>query len=633
MASGIFGIGVSALNAAQAGLLTAGHNISNAATPGYNRQEIVQRAALPQTTGAGFIGNGVEVSTVKRMYNQFLANQVVSAQADASELNTFHLHLGELDDMLGDPAAGLAPALQDFFASVQDVAASPASVPSRQTMLSNSAALMSRFHALDDRFNEVRTGVNQEITAAVGNINAYADQIATLNRQIIAAQSGSDRQPVNDLLDQRDALVKTLNQEVNASVVRQSDGSYNVFIGNGQALVVGATALRLVAAPTPDDSARTGVAYQSGAGTIWIPEASISGGALGGLLKFRNQSLDAAQNALGRIAVGFAQTFNAQHALGQDMNGVLGGAYFTVPTPTVVAHGANAVSSTVTVAITNVGALTTSDYRFDYDGTTYTLERLSDGTTATGTGFPLALDGVTVSAAAMNAGESFTLQPTRDAARQIDLAIRDTGRIAAAAPIRSSVALTNTGDGRISPGSVTGTLPGANPQPAVDIVFVSATQYELRNPTTSAVLAGPSTYVNGGNISYNGWTVQITGAPASGDRFAVGPNTTGTADNRNALALARLGSTNTLVNGTATYHSAYGQLVSDIGNKTRELEVTSTAQTNLLEQAQATQQSLSGVNLDEEAASLLRYQQAYQAAGKVLQIATRLFDTVLELGR
>jgi flagellar hook-associated protein 1 FlgK len=147
------------------------------------------------------------------------------------------------------------------------------------------------------------------------------------------------------------------------------------------------------------------------------------------------------------------------------------------------------------------------------------------------------------------------------------------------------------------------------------------------------VLAGPSTYVNGGNISYNGWTVQITGAPASGDRFAVGPNTTGTADNRNALALARLGSTNTLVNGTATYHSAYGQLVSDIGNKTRELEVTSTAQTNLLEQAQATQQSLSGVNLDEEAASLLRYQQAYQAAGKVLQIATRLFDTVLELGR
>jgi len=634
MGTGIFGIGLSALNAAQTGLLTAGHNIGNAATPGFHRQEIVQRAALPQATGAGYIGNGVEVATVKRMYNEFLAGQVVNAQGQAAQFDTYYGHIKQLDDMLGDSSAGLAPALQDFFDATHDVAAFPSSVPSRQAMLSASQSLVSRLHALQDRYAEIREGVNDEITASVTDINSYAQQIASLNNRIVIAQSASREQPVNDLLDQRDQLVLELNRTVSASVVKQGDGTYNVFIGNGQALVVGSNALSLKAAPVPSDPGRMGIAYQSGGNAVWIPESSLQGGALGGYLAFRSGTLDVAQNALGRIAVGLAQKFNDQHKLGQDLQGVLGTDYFSVPTPTVTGNGANAAASTITAAVTNVDALTTSDYRFGYDGATYTLTRLSDGTSTSGAGVPLTLDGVTVSAATMNAGESFLVQPTRDAARLIDVKIKDTAQIAAAAPIRTSAALANTGNAQISAGAITGTLPGANPQPGVTIEFLDDTHYQLVDTATSTVLVGSTLYASGADITYaaNGWTVQIDGTPKAGDTFAVGPNGNGTADNRNALALAQLATRNTLIGGTATFQSAYGQLVSEIGNKTRELQVTSEAQANLLAQTSQSQEALSGVNLDEEAASLMRYQQAYQAAGKVLQIASRLFDTVLDLG-
>jgi len=633
MGTGIFGIGTSALSAAQTGLLTTGHNISNAGTAGFHRQEIIQRAALPQMTGAGFIGNGVEVSTVRRMYNEFLENQAVQAQAQSSRLDVYYAHIKQLDSMLGDANAGLAPALQAFFTATQDVAANPSAVPSRQAMLSASTALASRFHGLNQRYDELRSGVNDEIAASVSHINSFAEQIAGLNRQIVTAQSASNNRPINDLLDQRDELVRQLNKEVSATVVKQSDDSYNVFIGNGQALVVGASTLTLTTGPVPDDPGRIGIAYRSGGNTIWMPENNLQGGALGGYLAFRSEVLDGAQNALGRIAVGLAQTFNDQHRLGQDLNSALGGDYFKVPVPTVLANSANNPASAITVGLSGVDALTASDYRFSYDGATYTLTRLSDGVKSTGAGMPLALDGVRVTAASMGAGESFLIQPTRDAARQIDVLIRDTAKIAAAAPIRTDAPLSNTGTGRISAGAVTGALPGANPQPGVSIQFIDATHYELRNAATNALLVPSAVYTAGADISYNGWTVQISGVPATNDRFTVGANTSGTADNRNALALAQLGTRNTLIGGTASYQSAYGQLVSSIGNKTRELEVTSKAQSTLLEQTTQAQDALSGVNLDEEAANLLRYQQAYQAAGKVLQIASRLFDTVIDIAR
>jgi len=133
-------------------------------------------------------------------------------------------------------------------------------------------------------------------------------------------------------------------------------------------------------------------------------------------------------------------------------------------------------------------------------------------------------------------------------------------------------------------------------------------------------------------VSYNGWTVELGGVPAAGDEFKIGPNTDGVGDNRNAVLLGALQTANTIGNGTTSYSGAYTQLVSLVGNKTRELEVISAAEGRYLEQAQAAHQAESGVNLDEEAANLLQYQQAYQAAAKIMQTASQLFEILLTLG-
>jgi len=635
MSIGILSSGLSALNAAQTGLLTTGHNISNAATPGFHRQEMVQQARTAQLTGAGFIGQGVDVSTVKRVYDDFLTRQVTQAQAQAGALDAYYAQIKQLDDMLGDTGSGLAPALQSFFSALDDVAANPGAVPSRQALLSAGEALATRFQTLDQRFADIRTGVNSEISTSVSHINSISQQIARLNESIVIAQNQASGQPANDLLDQRDQLVSELNKEIGATVVKQSDGSYNVFLGTGQPVVIGAKALSLTAINAADDPGRTTVAVVTETGIAAMPESSLQGGALGGYVAFRREALDPGQNTLGRLAVGIAQTFNDQHRLGQDLHGALGADFFDVPTPTVIAKGTNNPASSISASITDAGALTASDYRFTYDGVNYTITRLSDGATsstatAPGALTPFTVDGVSVTAATLNAGESFLIEPTRNGGRDIALAIADTADIAAAAPIRTAAALANTGTATISAGTVNAPL-NANLRHNVTITFQSPTQLRIDDAATGASVI--QAYTAGADIQFNGWTVQITGTAVAGDSFSIRPNDNASGDNRNALLLAQLRAARPLLNGTASYLSAYGQVVSDIGNKTRELQVTSEAQNALVAQTQESQQALSGVNLDEEASNLLRYQQAYQAAGRIVQIAGKLFDTLLDVAR
>lgn len=629
-----YSIGVSALATAQAGLLTTEHNISNVNTPGFHRQQIVQSTNIPQYTGIGFLGQGVHVDTVKRIYDQMLDGQLMQAQTQSSQLESYYAQIEQLDNMLADPSAGVSPALQEFFNGVHDVVTSPASIPSRQAMLSGAQTMAARFQAINQRFTEIRDGVNSEIRSSVGVVNSYAQQIASLNQQIGVAQGAAGgQQPANDLLDQRDQLIGDLNRIIKVSTVKQEDGSLNVFIGNGQTLVLGAQSFTLGAVPSREDQERIDVGVSFGGSTILLPKGSLTGGTLGGLLAFRDETLDSAQNALGRVAIGLAQTFNDQHQLGMDLNGALGTNFFNVAAPKVINNTDNSLASSLTVSFSDVSQMTTSDYQLTVGaGPVATLTRLSDNAVLfSGVALPQTVDGLTFSAMTAVAGDRFLIKPTINGARDISVKLTDTSAIAAAAPIKTNATLSNSGSGTISAGSVNAPPPpNANLLQPVTITFTSPTTFDVAgtgtgNPTGVA-------YTSGASITYNGWTMQISGTPAAGDSFTVGSNTGGVADNRNALLLAGLQIRNTLSGGTTTYQGAYSQLVSFVGNKTREVEVTAKAQASLVLQTQQAQQAMSGVNLDEEAANLLRYQQAYQAAGKMMQIATTLFDTLLGLG-
>lgn len=649
MASGILGIGVRSLSAAQLGLVTAQHNIANANVAGFHRQEVVQGTAIPFLTGSGYVGQGAQVETIKRIYSQFLDNQVLSAGGQAKYYEAYHAQVSQIDNLVADPQAGLSPALQDFFRSVQALADNPSSASARQSLLSAGQSLTTRFHSIYDRLSEIRNGVDTQIGAALSDINAYATQIATLNDKIVVAQSVNN-QPPNDLLDQREQLIQRLNEQIKATSVVQSDGTINVFVGNGQALVVGNRTYSLSATQDPLDSEQLIIGYSAGSQTVAIPETSLTGGALGGLLAFRRTALDDAQNSLGRVAIGLADTFNTQHKLGQDLNNALGGNFFNLAstTPTLYPSTANTGTAAVSVSIapSAVGDLTTSSYHISYDGTNYALTDLAtNSTTGSLTAAQLTTQlsnvGVTfsITSGSAAAGDEWLLLPTRFGARDISVAITDPNKIAAASPIATAAAAANAGGATISAGSVTATA--SLPTASVTLTYSSASQTFATTSSDAAwnglTIPSSGTYTSGATISVNGVSFAITGSPSNGDAFTLGRNTGGVGDNRNALLLGALQSNNTLANsspgGTATtsYQGAYAQLVSAVGNKTRETQVNFAAQTTLLDQTKAAQQSLSGVNLDEEAANLIKYQQAYQASAKIVQIGSTLLDTILKI--
>lgn len=628
------GVGVSGLIAAQRALATASHNIANVNTEGYSRQRVSLGTNTPQFSGNGYIGSGVQANAVTRIYDAFLATQVRTNTSANSQLQSYYSMASQVDNLLADSQAGLAPALQAFFSSVQDVADNPSSISSRQVMLSGANALTDRFHYFDRRLSDLQRSVNSQLSSAVAEINSLAAGIAKLNSSITTAQGAGQGQLPNDLLDQRDTLIAKLAVQVAVTTLTQDDGSMNVFIGSGQSLVLGSQANTLSTSTNAFDPSRTEVTIRVGNISNSITD-NLSGGAIGGLLEFRSTILDNAQNSLGRLATGLATTFNAQHVAGQDLSGTLGTNFFTAGTAQVLARAGsipNSGSGVVSASITNVDALTTSDYLLLNNAGTYTLTRLTDNTVTTLTGFPgapVTVDGVTISlnSGTINNGDSFRIQPTRNGAGAIGIAVTDTKKIAAAAPIRTNATLANTGSGTVTPGTVLDAA-NANLQQPVTITFTSATTYDVTGTGTG----NPTglTYTPGANISYNGWQIQVNGAPATGDSFTVEPNTNGIADNRNALLLVGLQSQLTLGGGTATYQGVYGQLVSDIGSQTHQADVNRKAQETLLNQIIQTRESAAGVNLDEEAADLIRYQQAYQAAARIISTANSLFATLID---
>lgn len=625
---GLFDIGVSGLTAAQRSLSTVSHNISNVNTEGFSRQRVELDARNPQGVGNIFIGKGVETSAVRRIADQFLIGQVRTALTNQRGAEAFNTFASQIDNMLADTDTGISSALQDFFDGIQAVADDPASIPARQVMLSEATTLTGRFDQLDARLTEINRGVNQQLELFVNDINSLAKQIANINEDIVLAQGRTQGQPPNDLLDQRDKMLAELSEIVGVQTFSQRDGAVNVIIGNGQSLVVGSTSLPLTLINDPLDTSRQQVAYGIGGAQVSISN-SLTSGKIGGVLDFRTSMLEPTRNELGRLAAAIAQSFNVQHRDGMDLNGALGADFFAIAGPNVIPGIANTGSVTVAFNETDIGSLTASDYQLSHDGANFTLTRLSDGTSQVLVGGgPFNVEGITITVgAAPAAGDSYFIQPTRDAAGSIAAVIMRPEAIAAAAPVRTSESFNNIGDAEISVGEV---LDVTNPS------LLNTVTIDFNNPPTTYQIngAGPMLpYTGGSNIDVNGWRVQISGNPQPGDQFVVQSNVGGVSDNRNAIALADLRLTDILDGGTATYQDTYGQLTASVGTQTRQSEISTSALTVLLDQSNQARDEVSGVNLDEEAANLLRFQQAYQASAQVVATADSLFQALLDAVR
>ncbi|MET0379584.1 MAG: flagellar hook-associated protein FlgK [Spongiibacteraceae bacterium] len=666
----LISIGVTGLTASQTALTTTGNNITNANTPGYSRQRANLVTLPEQATGAGFMGSGVQVQSITRIVEQFTIGQLRTNTSIYHAANSMATQFEQLDSLLADSSTGIAPSLQNFFNAIQQASQDPTSVATRQVVLGAAGSLAQRFNTLSDQVAAQTVAINDQVASLTGQITSLSQSIAKLNQNIADQIGSSSGAMPNELLDKRDEMLRQMSEMVDVRVV-QNGNMVNVFVGSGQPLVVGNQSNTLSTAPSSTDPSRQQIMFSSGGNTNQDITALVAGGKLGGLVQYRDSGLANVANTLGRIALTIADTMNQQQQLGLDLNSQFGNNLFAdingslAMTGRVSSAGTNALPADrlLGVRITDTSALTTSDYQLNFTSATgYSLARISDGT-AVASGAIGALpatittpDGfqIELTSGSYQAGDRFIIRPTATAARDMAVSLQKPEELAFAQPISTGASLGNAGGGAISAGITLDTrlasgalqstfaTPGTLTPPLLVRFNTPANTYDIlnnTNPAAPVAIAGMSglAFTPGQNnlVTINDpvslqpvYSFSLSGNPAAGDSFTVGFNQNGSSDNRNAKGLADLG-TARVVGGSVTFADSYGQLVSDVGSRTAELKINREAADTLMIQAQAERDSISGVNLDEEAANLIKFEQAYNASAQVISVARSIFDTLL----
>ncbi|WP_085316791.1 flagellar hook-associated protein FlgK [Derxia lacustris] len=631
MTASLMSIGRSGLNAASMGIATTSHNIANVNTPGYARQQITQRASIGSQSGSTVQGIGVDVTGVTRAANALITAQVNSATAAASSASTQQNLLNRVADLLTQTETSITQAADDFFGAIQDATARPTSQADRQSVLSKANSFAVRTSDLDAQLGSMTAQIGQDLNTSVVRVNAMAQQIAQLNDQI-ATQVGSGLTP-NDLLDQRDSLIRDMSKDIKVNSLQMPDGRVQLFLASGDPLVLQGSVGRLSVQPGDSDPSSYAIAI-AGAGTggasHQLKDGIDLGGTIGGDLLVQSD-IASARNNIGRIAASVGSAFNVQQALGNDAEGNAGLPMFSLGPARVVALPTT--TGRVTMSISDPTQLKGSDYRLAYDGSQWSMTRLTDGVTTTFSGLPspssiTSSDGIKVDVGSVNAqaGDVFILQPTREAASDFRMLLRDTAKLASSNPVIGQATGTNTGTGSITAVTVDGPTRDPNLLQPVTLNFTSATDFTY---SVNGGTAQSGKLDANGKFSLNGWSLTMAGVARSGDSFTIGPTANSTGDNRNLVAMAAIAKNPVADNQTLT--SLNTELAGTVGNRAASMAIETTASSHLLDQITTEEQSVSAVNLDEEATNLLKYQQAYQAAAKSISIADDMFKTWLTL--
>ncbi|MGV5525483.1 flagellar hook-associated protein FlgK [Pseudomonas plecoglossicida] len=671
----LINIGMSGLGAAQSGMYTLGNNIANADVESYSRQQNVQKTKGGQQVGQVFIGSGTTLADVRRVYNAFLENQLRSTTSLSSDATSYLNQITPLDTALSSSDTGITAALKSFFSAMQDAAAKPTEDASRQLLLTSAQSLAKRFNTLSAQLNQQNSDINANMASIADKVNALTKSIADLNGQI-SKMTAVNGQP-NDLLDQRDGAVRELSALIGADVVEQKNGNYDIYLKNGQALVLGNTTQTIGVQPSATDPTRMSLILNRGSTKMDIT-SSTTGGELGGLIRYRKDTLDPALNELGRVALVVADAINSQLAQGIDRNGDFGATLFgdinsaaAISQRSVAKTGNSAGSGNLDVTIKDTGKLSTSDYQVTFTSATgYSVRKLPEGTDMgsfdlTDTPPPV-IDGFTLSlnGGGLSAGDSFKITPTRNAAAGIDTVLTDPKRLALASPLTATSGSGNKGTGVITQPTLTSEMDiydaaqrsqlqtGLKYSTPVKLVFGDDTSspqaYKMYDAKGTEIGSGTIVpgqenklqlsvpMVDGSGNSLGGnftFEMSVSGAPKNGDSYTVALTGAGSADNRNALSVIDLQTKSTVevgANGKGiSFTDAYAKLVSNVGGKAGQAQMDSDATTALHTSAVESRNGLSGVSIDEETGNLIKFQQYYTASSQIIKAAQETFATLI----
>jgi flagellar hook-associated protein 1 FlgK len=676
----LISIGLSGLNASSAAMTTIGNNTANVDTLGYSRQQVMTTSGAQQNIGVGFIGTGTTLSDVRRIYNGFLNTQVQTSTSLNSDAQAYLGQASKLDSILSDSSTGISTVLSNFFSTLQTLSTAPTLAANRANFLASAKAMAGQFNAISTQMKDQNTSINSQLTSLTGQVNSLASSIADLNTQITQAKA-TGGEP-NSLLDARDEAVRQLNDLVGAKVV-ENNGNYDVYIGTGQPLVTGGKAGSLTASPSDSDPSVYSVKlnYQSSSVDV---SSVLTGGTIGGLLRYRSDVLQPAANELGRLALVVSDQINQQMGQGVDANGNFGSSMFnSINDPSLVSQrslankGNSAGSGNLDVTISNTGALTTNDYQVTFTSATgYSVTRLPDGQNMgaydLSTTPPPVIDGFSLKlkGGAVTAGDSFKVSPTATAAGGIKMVMTDPKNIALAAPLTGSTGV-NQGSGTFTqpvlntPTNIYDATGTADLRKAIDgstpmrlmmgAVAADGTQaYSLVDASGAAVndkngnpITGTIVQKQNNDITLAvGYTdssgaaqsfsigLSINGTPTAGDTYSIDMTGAGSSDNRNAQTTLALQTKQTVDtaggSGTGmTLSGANANLISSVGSKAKQASADATATTAVLAQAKGARDSVSGVSLDEEAANLVKYQQYYTASSQIIKAAQAIFSTLI----
>lgn len=647
----ILNTALSGLRTAQTLIDTTGNNIANANTPGYVRQR-----ADVSTMGSSGYQLGAQISRIRRDVPAELQNQVRQDSATAAASGIFASGASRLDLILGDSQNGLNSTMNAFFSAAQTLTQDPSSVSQRQTFIAQANAMASRINQIGDQLNREETYVRQQMSVGAERINQLADELVGLNRRI--SDQRSDLNPPLQLMDQRDQVLAELTELAGVDVFNLADDQIAVYMAGGSVLVNGTNRLDVDVQASSDDPTRTQMVLKSGGEIVGYVPNSALGGELGGTNRILDEVVIPARNELGRLSMGLADAVNQTLGRGLDLNGDFGAPLFSdingagYLSGRSVAHNGNTGGGSIEVTISDTQALKAQDYQIKFSaGGAYEVRdsnsQLVTSGTASGASTTIAFDGIELAlgnASGYADGDQFGIQPTRRAADALRVALTDPAALGLAGPVVGASGLDNAGSGAITVGaafdvsasSVFSQSP-AGMSPELIVEFTSATTYAVKNAGTTATL-WTSTYTPGQEIDlfadapgtdYTGFSAQINGLPQVGDTFELNFNAGGISDNRGAQALSDLQETGWLNGGAERFIDSYGGLVSRVGSQAAMGQISADADSAVYNASSTRLGDISGVNLDEEAANLVRYQQYYQASAQVVTVANDLFNTLL----
>jgi len=655
--SGILNVGTRALQANQVALQTAGNNIANVNTPGYSRQSVVQQTVQGQFTGSGYIGKGVEIVTIERNFSAYLTRQSALAGTTAAADSARVDKLKQLQDIFAGGTSGLGAAVNDMLNAFSDVTSAPTDLTARAVVLTRVDETAARMRSASQSLDDLQLSVTQELNVKIGSINNLAKSIASVNEQIARAQGSG--QPANDLLDQRDQLVRDLNQFVQTTSIPADDGTVGIFLAGSQPLVLGNKAASVALVADEFDVANQKLAIIQNGQSITLDENMLGGGEVSGLLRFQNTDLVEGRNLLGRFTLAVTTSMNDQHRLGLDLDGNAGGDLFSVIdiSTNVKPGGTNTGGNSITLSMSNRTLMVPSDYEVNFaTATTGSVTRRSDGLltnftytpgsgtfafTNPSTGLPgPTIDGLSLNSTALSnhvAGNSFLVSPFSTSASNIRSEFSSARALAVASPVAGSMGPANTGSLQFS--SLTARSPTLTAQ--VTLQFTGANQYIRSDDANYAnypagsplpVLYG---YTSGQVIedTLGEWSLTLQGAPKLGDTFTVQAQPAANRNLNAGNASAMMGLRDVKMFDDAKLSDGYAALIAQVGIRTQSAMYASDVSSAIAASLETERTSVSGVNLDEEAAKLLQYQQAYQASAKMIQIAQSIFDTLLQTMR